>query len=76
MSFLEETNALTSCIHMFFKLVGWDFAESGAKAPDFAEMFQALGVVMNVSALHGGLATKLAIQRAGATSSSSPCLKF
>lgn len=56
MSFLEETNALTSCIHMFFKLVGWDFAES-AKAPDFAEAFQALGVLVNVSARHGGLVT-------------------
>ena len=61
---------------MFFKLVGWDFAESGAKAPDFAEMFQALGVVMNVSALHGGLSTELAIQRAGAVNSSSLGLKF
>ena len=41
---------------MFFKLVGWDFAES-AKAPDFAEAFQALGVLVNVSARHGGLVT-------------------
>jgi len=53
----DETNAITSCIHMFFKLVGWDFAESGAKAPDFAEAFQALGVLVNVGALHGGLVT-------------------
>ena len=42
---------------MFFKLVGWDFAESGARPPDFAEMFQALGVVINVSALQNGLVT-------------------
>ena len=42
---------------MFFKLVGWDFAESGARPPDFAEMFQALGVVINVSALQNVLVT-------------------
>ena len=43
----DETGSLTSCVHMFFKLVGRDFAEAGAKAPDFADLFQGLGVVLS-----------------------------
>ena len=42
---------------MFFKLVGWDFAESGSKAPEFAELFQALGVMIDVRMLHEGMVT-------------------
>ena len=47
-----ESNFLTSCIHLFFKLLGWRFAESGPKAPDFSACFQALGITLNVTALH------------------------
>ena len=53
----DETASLTSCIHMFFNLVGWDFAEVGNKAPDFSCLFQALGVVVDVTSMHKGLAT-------------------
>ena len=53
----EETGAVAACIHMFFKLVGWDFAVTGTKAPAFSEMFEALGVVFNIGALYEGLVT-------------------
>lgn len=45
-----EAASLTACIHMFFKLVGWAFAQEGPKAP-------ALGVMINVSRLNEGLGT-------------------
>lgn len=45
-----EAASLTACIHMFFKLVGWAFAQEGPKAP-------ALGVTINVSRLNEGLGT-------------------
>ena len=53
----DETGPLTSCIHMFFKLIGWDFAASGDKAPDFSDLFQALGVVLDVRSMGRGLTT-------------------
>ena len=39
----SERSAVTSCIQMYFKLLGWAFSESGDKAPPFGAMFQALG---------------------------------
>lgn len=51
----SECTAIASCIHMYFKLLGWAFAESGDKAPPFASAFQAFGVNITVSALHSGL---------------------
>ena len=50
----SESSAVTSCIHMCFKLLGWAFAETGDKAPDFSAVFQALGVSVDVSSLHSG----------------------
>ena len=50
-----ESGAITSCVNMFFKLLGWAFSESGDKAPPFSSLFQALGVTINVSALHLGM---------------------
>ena len=44
-----ESGAITSCVNMFFKLLGWAFSESGDKAPPFSSLFQALGVTINVS---------------------------
>ena len=52
-----EASAVQVCMHMFFKMLGWFFAESGDKAPDFAPVFQALGVNVNVSSMGGGLVT-------------------
>ena len=52
-----EAPAVTACVHMFFKLVGWAFAAEGPKAPEFAELFTALGVTINVGRLHEGLVT-------------------
>ena len=42
---------------LFFKMLGWQFVESGEKAPDFAQIFQALGVTINVSAMDKKLVT-------------------
>jgi len=42
-------------MQMFFKWLGWLFAESGDKAPDFRQVFQALGVSINVSSMGPGL---------------------
>ena len=51
----SESNSITSCVHTYFKLLGWAFSESGDKAPPFSTMFQALGVNIDVSTLHAGL---------------------
>ena len=51
----SESPAVMSCIHMCFKLLGWAFAETGEKAPDFSAVFQALGVSVDVSNLHRGV---------------------
>jgi hypothetical protein len=42
-------------MQMFFKWLGWLFAESGDKAPNFRQVFQALGVSINVSSMGPGL---------------------
>lgn len=48
-------SAVTSCVHMCFKLLGWAFAESGEKAPELSALFHALGVCINVKELHVGV---------------------
>lgn len=53
----SERSAATSCVHMCFKLLGWVFAETGDKAPEFSQLFQALGVNICVRSLHVGLVT-------------------
>ena len=50
-----EAPALTACIHMVLKMLGWDFAGTGPKAPEFSTLFQALGVQLDVSRLSRGL---------------------
>lgn len=37
-----ESGAVTSCVQMFFRMLGWAFAESGPKAPEFGEVFLGL----------------------------------
>jgi hypothetical protein len=49
-----EASAVTSCVQMFFRLLGWAFAETGPKAPEFGEVFLALGVQINVERLSAG----------------------
>lgn len=51
----SEASAVQSCMQMFFKWLGWLFAESGDKAPDFRQVFQALGVSIHVSSMGPGL---------------------
>ena len=41
-------------VHAFFHLLGWSFAEAGAKAVDFDAMCKALGVNIDVSLMHQG----------------------
>ena len=48
---------MTSCVQMYFKLLGWAFAETGEKAPEFSQLFQALGVSICAPSLHVGLVT-------------------
>ena len=53
---VDESAALRSCVHLFFKMLGWMFAESGQKAPDFAAAeFQTLGVSVSVRSMHVGV---------------------
>ena len=52
-----ESQAVQSCVHMVLKMLGWIFAETGDKAPDFSEMFQALGVCVSVKSMGTGLVT-------------------
>lgn len=51
-----ESGAVTSCVQLVLKMLGWAFAETGPKAPDFSETFQALGVLLDVRSIHRGLA--------------------
>ena len=51
----SEAKHVTSVVHGVFKLLGWSFAESGAKAPDFKGKANALGVAVDVSSLHTGV---------------------
>ena len=39
---------------VFLNLLGWDHAQVGAKAVDFAEEFSALGVTIQLNSLHSG----------------------
>ena len=41
-------------VHAFFHLLGWSFAEAGAKAVDLDAMCKALGVNIDVSLMHQG----------------------
>ena len=50
----SEAGAITSCIHLCFRMLGWAFAESGDKAPEFSTIFSALGVFIDVTSLHSG----------------------
>ena len=50
-----EAPSVQSCMHMFFRMLGWLFAETGDKAQSFADSFQALGVSINISMMHRGL---------------------
>lgn len=49
-----EASHMTQVIHTFLDLLGWTFAREGSKAPPFDKTCSALGVVINVSALHRG----------------------
>ena len=42
--------------HGVLKLLGWSFAEEGAKAPEFSSSTNALGMTIDVSQLHLGVA--------------------
>ena len=50
----KETTSITNTVTLLFKLLGWQFAESGPKAPDFAQSLTALGIELDVSDLHQG----------------------
>ena len=51
----DESQAVQSCVHMFLKMLGWLFAETGEKAPSFSGVFQALGVSVDVRSMGDGL---------------------
>ena len=50
---LEASN-ITETIHCLFRLLGWKFAEGGAKAPPFNKTFCALGVNIDVEGMASG----------------------
>ena len=47
---LESTSS-TETVHCVFRLLGWKFAEGGAKAPPFNKIFCALGVNIDVESM-------------------------
>ena len=51
----QESKSVTSAVHCLFSLLGWSYADSGPKAPPFADTFQALGVLVNLADLHRGV---------------------
>ena len=58
-----EAPALTACIHMVLKMLGWDFAGTGPKAPVSCAV-PSLGVQLDVSRLSRAL-LQLATQMDG-----------
>ena len=52
-----EAPAVTSCMQLFLRMLGWAFAETGSKAKGLGTLFQALGVEIFVGSLHTGLVT-------------------
>lgn len=46
-----EASNLTGCVQLFLRVLGWKFAESGSKAPDFSSAFQALGITVDICKL-------------------------
>ena len=52
---LREQQSVTGAVHGLFKIIGWKFAESGAKAPPFAPRVAALGVDFDVTDMHSGV---------------------
>ena len=48
----SESDSVMSTVHVLFGLLGWRFDRDGAKAHPFASAVQALGVMLDVSALH------------------------
>ena len=51
----RNSSALASkCMSVFLNLLGWDHAQVGAKAIDFSEQFDALGISLDLSSLHIG----------------------
>ena len=53
---VEEKN-VDHTVKTFFNLLGWVYAEDGPKAPPFSESVTALGVTIDVAALHEGKVT-------------------
>lgn len=51
----RQTRSAEYAVTSMFKLLGWAFAESGDKSLDFAECFQALGIVIDLSRVRDGL---------------------
>ncbi|CAK9116865.1 unnamed protein product, partial [Durusdinium trenchii] len=49
-----EVEPVTSAVTMTFKTLGWDFAETGDKAPPFGSLVTALGVQLDVACMHNG----------------------
>ena len=49
-----EASSITSCVQMFFKLLGWKFADDGPKAPPFVAVFKDLGISVDVSQMQHG----------------------
>ncbi len=52
----SEAKHLTAVIHGVLRLLGWSLAEEGLKAPEFSSSTNALGVTIDVSQLHLGVA--------------------
>ena len=49
-----DASSMTESIHCLFRLLGWKFAEGGAKAPPFSNTFCALGVSIDVKNMAAG----------------------
>ena len=50
----QEAASMTETVHCLFRLLGWKFAEGGAKAPPFDKIFCALGVKVDVTNMAAG----------------------
>ena len=52
----REAASVDDTVKAVFRLLGWRFAEDGPKAPPFCDSLVALGVELDVSKLHHGVA--------------------
>lgn len=49
-----QRSSVAAAVQLIFKLLGWNYAATGSKAPPFSELVSALGITLDASCLRSG----------------------